>query len=180
MKYVAFLRAINVGGHVVTMDQLKKLFVGLGFRDAETFIASGNVVFSSTAKGTAALEQKIEAGLEKKLGYEVRTFLRSGAEVATIAAGQPFKPAVMKAATVINVGFMAEPLSAEQVKTLLGYRCDVDEFAAVGREVYWLCRTRSSESPFFKVRFEKVVGAAVSFRNMNTVVRLTDKYGFAG
>ena len=43
MRYAAFLRAINVGGHVVKMDQLRRLFESLGFSDVETFIASGNV-----------------------------------------------------------------------------------------------------------------------------------------
>ena len=49
-RFVAFLRAINVGGHVVTMDQLRAAFQELGFDDVETFIASGNVIFSSPAK----------------------------------------------------------------------------------------------------------------------------------
>ena len=48
IRYVAFLRAINVGGHVVKMDALRKLFVHAGLSDVETFIASGNVVFSSS------------------------------------------------------------------------------------------------------------------------------------
>ena len=49
-RYVAFLRAINVGGHIVKMDQLRKLFTQLGLTDVETFIASGNVLFTSPSK----------------------------------------------------------------------------------------------------------------------------------
>src|SRR6185369_8391120 len=59
-KYVAFLRAINVGGHVVKMDQLRALFEALGFANVETFIASGNVIFDSKSKNVAALERKID------------------------------------------------------------------------------------------------------------------------
>jgi uncharacterized protein (DUF1697 family) len=44
-KYVAFLRAINVGGHTVKMDHLRRLFEALGFTNVETFIASSDVVF---------------------------------------------------------------------------------------------------------------------------------------
>ena len=47
MRYIVFLRAINVGGHVVTMAELKKIFVSMGFKSAETFIASGNVIIES-------------------------------------------------------------------------------------------------------------------------------------
>ncbi len=44
-RYVAFLRAVNVGGRIVKMDELRRLFAGAGFADVETFIASGNVIF---------------------------------------------------------------------------------------------------------------------------------------
>ena len=57
-RYVAFLRAVNVGGRLVKMDELRGLFGEAGLRDVETFIASGNVIFSTTATATAALEQK--------------------------------------------------------------------------------------------------------------------------
>src|SRR4030095_12804333 len=80
-RYVAFLRAINVGGHIVKMDQLRKLFTQLGFTDVETFIASGNVLFTSPSKSGAALEAKIEKHLKAALGYEVATFVRTATEV---------------------------------------------------------------------------------------------------
>ena len=56
IRYIAFLRAINVGGRVVTMSRLRDVFVGLGFRGVDTFIASGNVVFESRVTDTAALD----------------------------------------------------------------------------------------------------------------------------
>jgi len=46
-RYVALLRGINLGGHTVKMDRLKKLFEELGLKNVETFIASGNVIFES-------------------------------------------------------------------------------------------------------------------------------------
>jgi uncharacterized protein (DUF1697 family) len=70
-RYVAFLRAINVGGHIVKMDALRRHFASLGFDDVETFIASGNVIFQSRSTAAAALERRIEACLEERLGYEV-------------------------------------------------------------------------------------------------------------
>ena len=57
-RHVAFLRAINVGGHVVTMDKLRALFTALGLKDVETFIASGNVLFAPSKGGVAALETR--------------------------------------------------------------------------------------------------------------------------
>jgi len=85
-KYVAFLRAINVGGHTVKMDHLRLIFEAMGLKNVETFIASGNVIFDSTAKNSKALESKIEEFLQERLGYQVATFIRSTSEVGNIAA----------------------------------------------------------------------------------------------
>ncbi len=77
-RYVAFLRAINVGGHTVKMDYLRMLFEALGFSNVETFIASGNVIFDSKATSAKALEKRIEHCLAEALGS------RSGRSVQTL------------------------------------------------------------------------------------------------
>ena len=107
-KYVAFLRAINVGGHQVKMDHLRSLFEELGFTNVETFIASGNVIFD--ARSSKSLETKIEKHLLKSLGYEVKTFVRSVPELAAIAKYQPFSADEIEVEThTLYVAFLAEP-----------------------------------------------------------------------
>ena len=105
-RYIAFLRAINVGGHTVKMDVLRQQFEALGFANVETFIASGNVIFETTAKNTRTLEKKIEQQLRAALGYEVATFIRTEAELAAIAQYQPFTTALLKTAQALNVAFL--------------------------------------------------------------------------
>lgn len=175
-RYIALLRAINVGGHVVTMADLKKPFVKLGFEEVETFIASGNVIFSSPSRSPDALEKKIEAALEKALGYEVSTFLRTDAEIAEIAQRRPFAAAHMKDATTFCVGFLAGPLDTVGHKALKGFANDLDRFHHHGREVYWLSRARQSESKFTNALMEKALKLRSTFRNMNTVERLARRY----
>src|SRR4051794_20496358 len=89
-RYITLLRAINVGGHNVKMDYLRKLFEEMGFSSVETFIASGNVIFVSPEADTRALEKKIEGHLRNALGYEVATFIRSASEIAEVASYEPF------------------------------------------------------------------------------------------
>lgn len=175
-RLIAFLRAINVGGHTVTMDALRTHFLTLGFEGVETFIASGNVIFDARSGDRAALERKIEAHLRKRLGYEVATFLRTDAEVAAIAGYQPFTPAQMRAAKVVYVGLLAAPLSASARKTLMGFESDNDRFHVHGREMYWLCKTGQAESKFSNAVFEKRVGVRATFRGANTISRLAAKY----
>jgi uncharacterized protein (DUF1697 family) len=56
-KQIAFFRAINVGGHNVTMEQLRSLFEALGLKGVETFLASGNVLFDGGSGRTRTLGQ---------------------------------------------------------------------------------------------------------------------------
>src|SRR6186713_2940207 len=110
-RYVAFLRAINVGGRVVKMEALRSTFEELGFTGVETFIASGNVVFETRSRDLASIEGKIEKALRMSLGYEVATFIRPPGEVARIARYQPFPAAAVAAAVSVNVGMLKEPPS---------------------------------------------------------------------
>jgi Uncharacterized protein conserved in bacteria len=89
--FIAFLRAVNVGGRVVAMADLRGEFEALGFADVESFIASGNIAFRTDAGSRAReLESAVEERLADRLGYEVATFLRTPAEVDGICSGAPF------------------------------------------------------------------------------------------
>ncbi len=175
--YIAFLRAINVGGHTVKMDVLRQHFEALGFFNVETFIASGNVVFETTARKTPTLEKKIEQQLREALGYEVATFIRTEAELAAIAKYQPFSAALLKTAQALNVAFLAEELGAAAQQKLQARVTDIDEFHVHRREVYWLCRTKQSESTFSNVVLEKTIGQASTIRGINTIQKMAAKYG---
>src|SRR4029079_916661 len=105
VRYIAFLRAINVGGRVVKMDRLRAMFEALGFTDVETFIASGNVLFSTPGRSAAALERRITSQLRDTLGYDVATFVRSVEEVVRIAAHDPFAASTAKPYHAIYVLF---------------------------------------------------------------------------
>jgi uncharacterized protein (DUF1697 family) len=176
-RLIAFLRAINVGGHIVTMDRLRQEFEALGLREVETFIASGNVIFTPRSLDVVALEKKIEARLRASLGYEVATFVRTDAEVAAIARYQPFKAARIDGAGAFCVGFLEQPLDAAGVRTLMTFRTEIDDFHTKGREVYWLCRKRQSESAFSNANLERKLKIRSTFRGINTVVRLAAKHG---
>jgi uncharacterized protein (DUF1697 family) len=177
-KYVAFLRAINVGGHTVRMDQLRGLFEALGFSNVETFIASGNVIFDSRSKSAKALETKIEKCLHDALGYEVRTFIRSTSELAAIAKYAPFKAAALKSeGSVLYIAFLEDSPGDEAKQKLLPYITETDDLHVSGRELYWLCRTKMMESQFSGARLEKLFGMRGTFRNSTTVKKIASKYG---
>ena len=176
-KYIAFLRAINVGGHTVKMDYLRVLFETLGFSDVETFIASGNVIFASKVKSTKTLEKKIEGCLQEALGYEVTTFIRSTVELASIADYRAFNEADLNGeGNILYIGFLADKPSDEAKQKLIPFVTEVDDFHVSGREVYWLRRTLIGESVFSGARLERSFGMQATFRNSTTVRKIAAKY----
>ena len=177
IRYIAFLRAINVGGHTVKMDQLRKLFAELGLSNVETFIASGNVIFETDEKNAQALEKRIEGHLRTSLGYEVETFLRTAAELAAIADYKPFPASELEAdGNMLYVGFLAAPPAEKARQALLDLRTDIDEFNVHERELYWLCRKKFSESKVSGAMIEKRAGMPATLRNVTTVRKIAAKH----
>ena len=176
-RVVAFLRAINVGGRVVTMAELRGHFEKFGFKDVETFIASGNVIFTSKA-AAVTLQSRIEKGLKQELGYDVATFVRSDDELVAIAKYQAFSAAQMAKAKTNVVGLIAEPLSAAARQALMALQNEDDAFHVHGREIYWISLKGQSDSTFSNVQLERTLKMRTTFRGMNTIVRLVAKFGF--
>lgn len=171
-QYIAFLRAINVSGRMVKMEILRRLFTDMGLEQVETFIASGNVIFTAPAD-PVPLETALAAMLQPALGYPVATFIRLVGEVAVIAGNTPF-PAEGGA---LHIAFLGRPPDEAGVHKLQTYTTAIDEFQVQGREVYWHCRTRVSGSSFSGAVLEKVLGQPATLRSITTVKKLAAKYG---
>ena len=175
--YVAFLRGINVGGHRVKMDRLRVLFEELGLADVTTFIASGNVRFSSESADVEQLTRDIEEHLARALGYEVATFLRTPDELERVLAHAPL-PDGDDAFEGCYVIFLRGPASPEQKAAFTALGSDVDRFRFAGAEVFWHTRGKLSESPLFGKGVEAAVGGDPStMRNLNTIRRIVAKAG---
>jgi len=175
-RYVAFLRAINVGGHTIKMAELRALFAALGFAQVATFIASGNVIFESDSDQPPALEQMIEQHLHQSLGYKVATFLRTTDEVAAIAQYQPFPAAAAADTSTLYAAFLRAEPDAESQQRLLAFGNENNAFHIHGRELYWLCRTSSRASGFSGAVLEKTLDSPATLRNLNTIRRIAAKY----
>jgi uncharacterized protein (DUF1697 family) len=176
IKYVAFLRAVNVGGRVIKMQELKKQFEALKFSNVETFIASGNVIFDAKEQDSSKLERKIEARLHDAFGYEVGAYVRTVDQVAEIARRTPFPPAAFTHGAVVYVVFLPSAPDAAGKRKVGTLATEIDEFHVAGSEVHWLCRKelegrRSSGPPL-----GKVLGMSATVRNVRTIARLAERY----
>lgn len=159
------------------MDYLRQLFEALGFSHVETFIASGNVIFDATKTNTKALERKIADYLQEQLGYPVAAFVRTISELTRIADYKPFSDSELNAeGHSLYIGFLANGPSDEAKEKLLSSDTELDAFHLNGRELYWLCRQKMSESKFSGPLLEKSLGMQTTLRSSNTVQRIAAKY----
>ncbi len=172
-RSIAFLRGINVGGHRVRMETLRDAFVDLGFTGVRTFIASGNVIFDGTRASPATLERRIETHLAQRLGYAVPTFLRSPAELRDVIEHEAFAPADVAAAHAVYVMFLRERVSDEVTRAVATLETPNDAFHVRGREIYWLCRSRLTESLVPASAFGRALGKPpTTMRNMTMLKKL--------
>ncbi|MEM6992962.1 MAG: DUF1697 domain-containing protein [Myxococcota bacterium] len=174
-SHVAFLRGMNLGGRRITNPDLCAAVEELGFTDVAAFLASGNVAF--TGKGTpAALQKRIEAGLEKSLGYAVPTFIRSAAQVRAVAEGDPFAARAVKGSRgKPQVVFLAKKPTTKAKAAALALETDDDWLAIEGQELHWWPIGGLSTSEFDFKALSKIVGEP-TVRTKNTNVRLATKY----
>jgi uncharacterized protein (DUF1697 family) len=166
-RYAAFLRAINVGGRRITGPDLCAPFTAMGFGDARSFRASGNVVFDAPRKPS---ESSLEAGLEEALGYEVITFVRGPAEMARLAEGEPFEPGAK-----YHVVFLKALPSPAKQRSVLALGTEDDKLAWGARELFWRPRGRMTDSELDLKAVEKLIGPN-TMRTNGTVEQIAAKY----
>ncbi|HEX2993997.1 MAG TPA: DUF1697 domain-containing protein, partial [Anaerolineales bacterium] len=153
-KYVAFLRAINVGGNaIIKMTALKRMFESAGVENAQTYIQSGNVVFECDEKDISVIEKRIEEQLEEVAGYKIHLFVRTMRELQSIVKKSPFEA---KAGETAYVAFLKQKPEAKSRQALLALKNEADDFAIKGLEIYHLRRDRE-KSVLAKTSIEKVL-----------------------
>ena len=172
-KYVAFLRAINVGGHaVMKMADLKRMFESFGFENVQTYMQSGNVIFESERSDAASLQKQIESHLENEAGSKVRLFVRTMREVQSIASKSPF---TAKGDETVHVTFLNQKPDKKQREAVLSLRSEADDFEIKGREVYNLRRDRE-KSVFSNNFIEKTLKLSATTRNLTVIKKIAEKY----
>jgi len=160
--YVALLRAVNVGGTgKLPMSELKAMCVAQGFEAVQTYIASGNVVFSSDLS-----EAQVKAALEKRLkayaGKPVAVAVRTAKEIATVLSANPFAHHPSNRTIAI---FLDKAPPADTISTAKGVK---DEQICLGkREIYVAYGQDMGHS---KLRI--AAAADGTARNMNTIAKL--------
>jgi uncharacterized protein (DUF1697 family) len=171
--HAAFLKGMNLGRRRITNEDLRAAVETLGFGDVQTFRASGNVGFDAGRRSDSALQRVLENGLRETLGYEVPTFIRSGAELRAVAAAAPFD--MRGAAGKLQVALLHDRPDAAARKEVLALAEADEQLGFAGRELYWLPAGRSSDSTLDFKRIERLVGPT-TVRTMGTIEQIVARW----
>lgn len=169
--YIALLRAVNVGGNPLKMEQLREWCAELGCENVRTYVQSGNVVFqirAGIAKWQAALEQRLTAEMKRPVAVIGRT----PDEFERIIAGNPFLSERGIDPSRLHVTFLAAAPTPPAIASLGSLKAGGDRFAVRGREVYLHCPNGYGLTKLSNSAFEKVLAVKSTTRNWNTVNQL--------
>lgn len=173
-KFVALLRGINVGGNkLIKMDDLKKCFAALGFKNVKTILASGNVLFESTDPDEIALGKKIAGKLKSELGHDVGVQVRAIDEIQKLADRNPFKKIKVTPETRLYISFLPEKPKSKLKIPYTSPEKDFRILEVTHREICSVVDLNLGRGTVEAMSIlEKEFGKNITTRNWNTVAKI--------
>jgi uncharacterized protein (DUF1697 family) len=170
MRVAALLRGINIGSSKrIAMATLREIAESLGHTDVETYLQSGNVVFTPKGKGDHAA--RLSKAIEETTGHEVAVLLRTGEELAKVVAANPYP---VSDPTKVVVAFLAEEVELGQLELGdLGPYLP-DELTLHGREIYVSVPNGQGRSKLMEALVKRRLPLTLTVRNWRTVEALAE------
>jgi uncharacterized protein (DUF1697 family) len=169
--YVALLRGVNVGGNTLKMSWLREACEEIGLERVQTYVQSGNIVFTSRL-GAAKLEQTLKEMIDQQTRLPVTVTVRSAAELEGVIAGNPFLKQKGIDVTKLHVTFLAKTVAKPALDKLDALAGTRDQYRLIGREIYLHCPINYGETKLSNNAIEKVLGVGATTRNWKTVTTL--------
>jgi uncharacterized protein (DUF1697 family) len=168
--YVAMLRGINVGGHKkIKMEDLRRSFEALGFKQVKTFIQSGNVVFKPGKLSPPNLTRKIEDKIASDFGHSVSVITRTSDEMSKAIDNNPFLRERGVDSTKVHVTFLSESPDPSALKHVEALIRQPDRLKCLGKEIYLYLPNGMSQSSLWTTPWERMLGVITTTRNWKTV-----------
>ena len=169
------LRGVNVGGHnMIKMDALKALCVSLKLKDPQTYVQSGNVIFSSEEKDQAKLTRRLQDAIEKKFKFRPDVILRTAAEVRDVIKKNPFAKRSGIEPGKLLVNFLVADPGKEAREKALAIKIGPEDLHLIGREAYIYFPNGQGRSKFPWPAIERALGTSGTGRNWNSVTKLLE------
>lgn len=173
--YIAILRGINVSGkNKIAMKELKTMLDGAGYKNVETYIQSGNVVFGYDGVDENTLAQQISKLIKNTFGLDVPVLVRTVADVEQTYANNPFLNKAGIDAEKLHITFLADVPTQENIAKANTYSYQPDEFIISERNVYVHCPQSYGNTKLTNTFFENKLKTTATTRNLKTVAKLIE------
>jgi uncharacterized protein (DUF1697 family) len=177
-RYALLLRGVNVGTkNSLPMAELRRMLTKLGCTDVQTYVQTGNAVFG-TKLSAAALTKAIEDALERYMGRPIATTLRTLDQMKAIVESNPFATVVTNP-KYLCVTFLSNAPTKLEIAPLHTQDWTPELFKLVRREVYTWHPNGQGRSPLAAALGKLSLRGAVTTRNWNTVLKLSELLGEA-
>ncbi len=172
ITWLALLRGINVGGkRQVPMIDLARVFAGAGFGRVETYIQSGNVVFTAGPETPVPSSEVLEVLIEENFGFPVPVVLRTKEQLKRSIFQNPYLEGDADLET-LHVLFLSDLPRESFVRALDDRRSPPDTFAVIGQEVYLRLPNGVARTKLTNAYFDATLETVGTMRNWRTVTRL--------
>lgn len=169
------------GHNKIKMTDLSALYKKMGFKDAETYIQSGNVVFGiSENLSETELNAKIEEAILKEFKYNIPVINRTPEELRAILFLNPFAEEENFNPEKLAVIFLHEKPSESQIEKVRSINYPPDKFIIAGKEIYIYCPNGFGRSKIYTGFFEnkmKVTGTGRNWNTINALIKIAEKKG---
>ena len=175
-EYVAFLRAINVGGSsIVRMADVCEAFGTAGCRNVRSYIASGNILFESGVSDEVALVRRVRRAIADRLEMNPAIMLRTLKDLEALVTRDPFRKLRQDRTAKFYVAFLDDTPS-KSVKIPLTHEKDaLDVIGVSGRDAFIVSRPKPNGFYGFPNNFlEQSLGAVGTTRNWSTVSKVVE------
>jgi uncharacterized protein (DUF1697 family) len=173
--YIVMLRGINVSGHkTIKMEDLRALCDDLGFRNVETYVQSGNIIFQSQVENPATISRRIGAKIIEFFGFEVSVMVRTSNEMRNVISNNPFLKENGIDSSKLHVTFLSEIVQKTSLEKLAELSTSPDRFHPAPREIYVYCPSGYGRTKLSNVGIEKALSVAATTRNWKTTTKLLE------
>lgn len=173
-KYVALLRAVNVGGNsVIKMAELKKMFESFGLGEVSTYIQSGNVIFKSKESPLEKLQMKIEKGIKESWGREIRVLVLTSERLQKAAGHNPFEVQKNEKDQLCHLAFLSEKPAPARQKALMELQGREYRFAFWDK-VFYYAYSKEWAGKRRAIDYEKILGVYGTARTWKVVDALIE------
>jgi len=175
--YVAFLRAVNVGGRWVKMADLRETLSDNGFDEVETYIQSGNVRLRSRLRSAAKVEQLVESLVLDHFGLAVPTMVRTPAELVALSETVSALEHPLPGEPRRYVTFLKEEPAADAAAALNAWEQPHERVRVIGRDAVMWLNVPAHQSRLTNARLERLSGAVSTTRDIKVVDALAERWG---